>query len=173
MKRAAAAIAAIAIGTAAVTSPSIGATTWKEIVAGLERSAKGTVLGMTRWPVEASKPTYYVDADTFELNVHPFAGWTFPVRVRVMNANAPEKKGECSRESELSALATKLTKELLSTPGAKIELSSLGGFDRYDRYLATVTVNGSDLGEELVDAGLARPWTEKYEGQTKQFWCQS
>lgn len=171
MKRAAAAIAAIAIGSAAVTGPGIAATAWEELVASLEQSAKGTVLGMTRWAIDASTPTHYVDADTFELPVHPFKGWTFSLRVRVQNANAPEKKGNCSHETELAALATELTKELLSERGAKIQLSSLGGFDRYGRYLATVTVNGNDLGEELVDAGLARPWTEKYEGQTKQFWC--
>ena len=62
-------------------------------------------------------------------------------------------------------------KAIFSDPSAKIALSVLGGFDDYSRYLAAVTVNEQDLGEMLVDAGLARPWTDNYEGQTKDFWC--
>ena len=140
-----------------------------------QRDAAGNILNSVKLPVPASKPTHYVDADTFDLPTHPFIGWTVPVRIRVSNVNAPETRGAkattCDREKQLAAQATAMTAALLNDPGAVIELSSVDGFDRNDRYLATVTVNGKDLGEMLVEVGLARVWTEKYEGQTKSYWC--
>ena len=34
-------------------------------------------------------------------------------------------------------------------------------------------VDGEDLGEMLVNAGLARVWTKDYQGQTKMYWCEN
>jgi micrococcal nuclease len=136
------------------------------------RDLAGVVLAYTGERVAASAPTYYVDADTFDLPLHPFKGWTVPVRIRLMNVNAPETRSpKCAREKQLAAEAKMRVKAIMDKPGAKIELSTLGGYDEYDRYLATVTIDGNDLGETLVDAGLARVWTEKHQGQTKDYWC--
>lgn len=136
------------------------------------RDLVGVVFAYTGERVPAAEPYYYVDADTFDLQTKPFPNWSVPLRIRLMNVNTPEvRASKCPREKELANKATAFVKSALSKPGAKIELSSLGGFDDYNRYLATVTVDGEDLGEMLVDAGLARVWTDKYEGQTKMYWC--
>ena len=152
--------------------PAQAATQAERLEEARKRDTIGVILSQMRGAVPAGNPVRYVDADTFDLPIHPYDGWTIPVRIRLINANAPETRSpKCAREKALAGEATAMVKKLLSDPGAKIELSVLGGFDEYDRYLAAVTVNGNDLGETLVDAGLARVWTEEYQGQTKQYWC--
>jgi endonuclease YncB( thermonuclease family) len=42
-----------------------------------------------------------------------------------------------------------------------------GKLDRYGRTLASVTVNGRDVGEILIGEGLARP----YQGGRRGSWC--
>lgn len=136
------------------------------------RDLIGVILAQHVGPVPAGAPTHFVDGDTFDLPLRPFKGWTTPVRIRLINANTPETRSpKCPEEKSLGLLATAKTKSLLSAPNARIALSVLGGFDDYDRYLAAVTVNEVDLGEILVDAGLARVWTDDYEGQSKDYWC--
>ncbi len=137
------------------------------------RDLVGVVMAYTGERVPAEAPFYYVDADTFDLQTKPFKNWSVPLRIRLMNVNTPEvRTPKCPYEKQLANKATDFVKSALSKPGAVIELSTLGGFDDYNRYLATVTVDGKDLGEMLVDAGLARVWTDKYEGQTKMYWCE-
>lgn len=136
------------------------------------RDLAGVIMAMTGERVPASAPTYYVDADTFDVKARPFPGWEIPLRIRLRNVNAPEMGSRrCAKEKQLAAEAKARVKAIMDEPGAKIELTSLGYFDQYNRYLATVAVNGEDLGETLVDAGLARVWTDKYEGQGKDYWC--
>lgn len=38
--------------------------------------------------------------------------------------------------------------------------------DRYGRTLATIEVNGRDVGKIMIAEGLARPWTGK-----RRSWC--
>ena len=138
------------------------------------RDLLGVVFAYTGERVPAEAPYYYVDADTFDITTKPFKGWQVPLRIRLRNVNTPEvRTPKCAYEKELANKATAFVKSVLSKPGAVIELTSLGGFDDYNRYLATVTVDGHDLGEMLVDAGLARVWTVDYQGQTKMYWCEA
>jgi endonuclease YncB( thermonuclease family) len=123
--------------------------------------------------VQASQPTYYVDADTFDIPTHIAKGWTVPVRVRLKNVNAPELKSfKCPKERDLALQSLAFVKQVMGAADAKIMLTEKAGNDRYDRYLATVSVNGMDLGQMLIKAGLARPWTETHEGQTAMYWCE-
>lgn len=126
--------------------------------------------------VSASKPTYFVDADTFDIPTHIANGWTVPVRLRLKNVNAPESyRPKCKRERELAAQAVAFVTEALSKPGAEIRLTEKEGNDDYARYLGQITVNGKDLGQMLLehDPPLARPWTEAHEGQTAMYWCEN
>jgi endonuclease YncB( thermonuclease family) len=176
MIAAAATFSAISYPTTAANAA--GKTELRELPAGQSivslRDLTGVVLASTGERVPAKSPHYYVDGDTFDLVVSPFPRWEVPLRVRLMNVNTPETRSpKCAGEKELARQATAFVKATMSKPGAVIELSTLGGYDEFNRYLATVTVDGEDLGEMLVDRGLARPWTEKHEGQTKMYWCQS
>ena len=190
------ALTAIPILTAAVCWTAIGSPSLAEAASDLRGGGKPNLQDLAAQvmvyapdTIRAEPPYHYVDADTFELVTAPFAVppeqdirrrtpnsrnfWRVPLRIRVSNINAPETlKPQCAREGELAAKAAAYTKELLSAPGTVIEITNLQGYDDKGRYLATVRVNGEDLGGLLVAAGLARAWTKNYEGQTKMYWCQ-
>lgn len=137
-----------------------------------DRDILGVVMAIGPEVVQASAPFYFVDADTFDVEVTPKKRWQFPLRVRVKNINAPESRNyKCEREKELARQAKAFVVKTLSTPGASIQLTDMDGFDDYGRYLAQIRVNGADLGEMLIKEGLARRWTDEYEGQGKDYWC--
>ena len=66
-------------------------------------------------------------------------------------------------ERQLAQRATNRLIELLNGGEATIETF---GKDRYGRTLATLMVDGVDVGETLVAEGLARHWPDGPE-----FWC--
>lgn len=74
-------------------------------------------------------------------------------RVRVVGVDTPELRGQCERERELAQQAHTFTRRFLR--GAVVEVVLLGK-DRYSRYLARVSVEGRDLAEALIAAGLGR-----------------
>jgi micrococcal nuclease len=87
--------------------------------------------------------------------------------VRIANIDTPEMppKAKCQREAEL-ALQVRLTLAL-AIEGKTVELVTEKRLrDRYGRLLARVYFDGKDMGEELVTAGMARPWTGR-----RQPWC--
>lgn len=138
-----------------------------------DRDLIGVIMAYAPDTVPVSAPYYYVDGDTFDLVARPKKRWEIPIRVRVKNVNTPETRGyKCGREKELAKQAKEFVQATLSKQGALIQITDLEGFDDYGRYLAKVEVDGKDLGKLLVDAGLGRLWTEHYEGQTKDYWCQ-
>lgn len=98
-----------------------------------------------------------VDGDT---------AWIGGQDVRVANIDAPETHpSRCAREAELGQAATERLHDLLNS-GAVTMTSIDRDTDVYGRKLRNVAVNGKDVGETLVSAGLARPW----EGHRRP-WC--
>jgi len=95
------------------------------------------------------------DGDTFVQNGE---------KIRVMNIDAPEiHPCHCQLECDLGYRAKEYVERFLSGP---IVLERASRVDKYGRTLARVSVDGVDLGEALIAAGLARPW----EGRRKP-WC--
>lgn len=88
------------------------------------------------------------------------------VRARLMGFDTPEThRPGCAREALLGQEATRRLRALLAAPGGiTIEL---GGWDRYERRLITIAVNGRDVGETLIAEGLALPYRR---GQRPD-WC--
>jgi len=88
--------------------------------------------------------------------------------VRIVNVDTPElgAHARCPAEAELAERARRFTAEQLA--GSKIEIrpDPKRPRDRYGRTLARVVVDGIDLGEALVAAGLAREWDGK-----RRPWC--
>ena len=162
-----------AVALSAATAPA--ATRPRELPAGMtkaDRDILGVVMAMGPEVVPASAPFYIVDGDTFDVLIRPKKRWELPLRIRVKNVNTPETRNyKCARERNLARQAKEFVTAELMKPGAEIVLTDLDGFDDNGRYLAQVQVNGADLGEMLIKEGLARRWTEVYEGQTKDFWC--
>jgi len=83
--------------------------------------------------------------------------------VRIFNIDAPEIEGQCAYESDLALQSKNRLAELLN--GQQIEILRQGT-DRYGRTLAAIRVEGRDVGDILVDEGLARTWAGRREP-----WC--
>lgn len=100
-----------------------------------------------------------VDGDTFVC---------FGERIRLENIDAPELHAQCERELD-AANAAKLFAQLALDRSMRIEVVVFERRpkDRYGRTLAKVLVDGADLGELIVAAGLARP----YHGERRKSWC--
>ncbi len=94
------------------------------------------------------------DGDTFQ------AACPEPVTVRIANIDAPEREA-CPRDAARSAdtLAALLT--------GTITLQPLY-LDRWDRTVATVTAQGRDVGQAMLDAGAAKEWPFTNKGRQKE-----
>jgi endonuclease YncB( thermonuclease family) len=98
-----------------------------------------------------------VDGDTI---------WLQGQNIRVADIDAPEThEYGCEEEKALGDRATARLQELLN--GGAITLGSIDrDEDKYGRQLRLVQVNGTSVGDTLVNEGLAR----SYEGHRRP-WC--
>ena len=99
-----------------------------------------------------------VDGDTF---------WFQGQKIRIAGIDTPETHpARCAEEAARGEAATQRLLVLLNA-GAFSLHSIDRDTDRYGRLLRTVTRGGRDLGEVLIDEGLARP----YAGGMRAGWC--
>lgn len=102
-----------------------------------------------------TRVTYVFDGDTFQMGGQ---------RIRIANIDAPEThEYRCAAELALGNRATEKLRALLSS--GTITLNG-EGHDQYGRDLGTVRVNGQDVGELMIAAGLAREY-----GSGRRSWC--
>jgi micrococcal nuclease len=98
-----------------------------------------------------------VDGDTF---------WIGGEKVRIAGIDAPETHpSRCAEEARLGNAATDKLHELLNS-GAVTVTSIDRDRDVYGRLLRNVAVNGADVGEAMVSAGVAREY-----GNGRRPWC--
>ncbi|EKF43949.1 nuclease (SNase-like) protein [Nitratireductor indicus C115] len=95
-----------------------------------------------------------VDGDTIWINREKF---------RLEGFNAPEMNGSCDRERRLAVQARDELRRALNGHRFTIERN---GQDRYGRTLATIRVEGRDVGQGLIRKGLAHEWRG-----FKENWC--
>jgi micrococcal nuclease len=106
--------------------------------------------------IGATGKLYVIDGDTFGIGEH---------RIRIANIDAPETHPpRCLDEARLGLAATQRLNELLAS--GTVTMSG-AGHDRYGRELRYVQVDGQDVGEAMIAAGLAR----SYAGGKRQGWC--
>lgn len=111
-------------------------------------------------PKQRNTPTKtcIVDGDTIWLNGQ---------NLRMRDYDTPEPSTAiCGGAAEV-ALAKKATarlQELLNSNPWTVETF---GRDRHGRILATIRINGTDVGDILINEGLARRWPDGHE-----WWCQ-
>lgn len=102
-----------------------------------------------------------IDGDTITLDRE---------RIRIANIDAPEiGNPKCDAELRLGHVAKRRLEELLGSGRITIHRGDPKDgrmTDRYGRTLATVTVDGRDVGRILVAEDLARPWTGR-----RRSWC--
>jgi len=116
--------------------------------------------------VTVDEVTSIYDADTFRVNIKgwpPIIGLRVPIRI--LGVDAPELRGKCDIEKDLARKARQHTVAALRA-GKVIELHDMRR-DKYFRILARVTIDGMDLGKDLIKQSLAVP----YDGGTKPNWC--
>ncbi len=108
-----------------------------------------------------------VDGDTFDAELHPLPDTTRRVRVRVMDLDTPELRGQCAKEREM-ARAAKLRAAELLVGRLRLEVPEARAFDKFGRLLAKVRLeDGRYLAGVLIREGLGRPWTGRREP-----WCE-
>jgi endonuclease YncB( thermonuclease family) len=86
-------------------------------------------------------------------------------RVRLANADTPEIEGRCPAEIKQAMMARDYTRSMVV--GQVVTLTAVQP-DKYRKRIdAYVSIGGRDLGDALIAAGLARP----YSGGRRGGWC--
>lgn len=109
----------------------------------------------------ASLAIQVVDGDTL---------WIDREKVRIANIDAPEThEPKCDAERRLGLVAKRRLEILLKSGTVTWKRGDPKDGrlkDRRGRTLATIAIDGRDVGELLIAENLARPWTGK-----RQPWC--
>lgn len=111
-------------------------------------------------PTQPAQVVRIIDGDTFA-----YGGET----VRIENIDAPEKspRALCLAEARLAVIAEKELGEVMGSEWGASPVIERTGTDRYGRVLAKVRLaSGDDVGEAMIAAGLAEPWTGR-----RADWC--
>ena len=108
---------------------------------------------------------YDGDTITFNLpNLHPLIGKK--IRVRLNGIDTPEIKGKCDKEKYDAEQAREMVEDILKD-AEKITLKNMQR-GNYFRIASDVLVDGENLGDILIEAGIA----VKYDGGMKTHkWC--
>jgi micrococcal nuclease len=104
---------------------------------------------------------WVTDGDTFRLESGE--------RIRIARIDAPEThrdQARCAGEVALGLQAKDRAKTLLA--GRAVTFHRVGR--SYNRTVATVNLDGRDVGTELVRLGIAAWWPR---GRTKPSWCEN
>ena len=121
-----------------------------------------------------------IDGDTLEVRVHIWLGQDLNIRVRLAGIDAPELKGKCDREKDLARRARAYLLARLDPADSGVGAKAGAGAGeirlrevRYGKFAGRVlarveTLDGTDLGQDLIAAGLARP----YDGRRRASWCE-
>ena len=107
-----------------------------------------------------------IDGDTVVVDAHPWPGWTLRVSVRLAGIDAPEKRSRCAAEAAGAARAEARLVELLAR-GPLVLVDPVHG--RFaGRVVPALRVGVLDLGQVLLDEGLARPYSGR---GPRESWC--
>jgi micrococcal nuclease len=77
-----------------------------------------------------------------------------PDEWRIANIDAPQIENTCDGEAKLGVLAQAKLAEFLAQ--GEMEIRPTGQFDLHHRKMALVRINGEDVGEKMLAAGLAQ-----------------
>ncbi len=108
--------------------------------------------------VIASGEIYVIDGDTIDIA---------DVRYRLIGFDTPETyRPECDSERQRGDQATARLRALIDV-ASEVALNVQQNRDKYGRWLATLEIDGRDVGDILIGEGLAR----RYNGGKRQRWC--
>ena len=111
---------------------------------------------------------HVVDGDTVKVNLPTLPSKLNPISVRILGIDTPEKGelAKCKKERELAEKATAFSQQAFSH-GKNIQFINVKGWDKYHRILAEIIIDGKNLGNLLIQNGLAR----EYKGGKRAGWC--
>ena len=104
------------------------------------------------------------DGDTMTVDARPWPGQTNRVSVRVNGVDTPEIRGKCQGEKDQAVAARDFVRARVKG-GVRLRNVHLGKYA--GRVVADVEINGQNLADLLVAAGLAR----RYDGGKRAGWC--
>lgn len=109
-----------------------------------------------------------IDGDTVELNVRVWPQLTQRIKLRLDGVNTPQKRGrgvsDC--EKEAGQKATNFTQKWLPV-GEIVTLKQVRLGKYAGRALGQIWKGGASLGDALIKAGHAKPYT----GGKREPWC--
>lgn len=115
--------------------------------------------------VRVSKVMSIYDGDTFKVTISSWPSIAGDnIGVRVKGIDCPEMRDKDKTIKERAQQAKQYTVKRLRE-GKVIWLKNIQR-DKYFRILADVEIDGKDLGKELIEKSLAKP----YDGGTKEGW---
>jgi endonuclease YncB( thermonuclease family) len=107
-------------------------------------------------PISPTGNLYIIDGDTFAIGKE---------RIRIAGMDAPETHPpRCMREAQLGLAAAAKLEQLLESGTVTMGPATR---DKYGRELRQVFVDGVDVAQTMIAAGLA----SSYEGKKRQSWC--
>jgi endonuclease YncB( thermonuclease family) len=112
--------------------------------------------------------TRVIDGDTLATRFPSLPKPLREVHIRLAHVDTPESGdlARCRAERQMAARATKFTRDAVKA--AKSILVEPLGWDKYGgRFDAVVYLDGTSLGQMLLDAKLAVP----YDGGRRRNWC--
>lgn len=112
------------------------------------------------------KVTRVLDGDTVEISGELWPGITVLSKVRFVGVNAPELHGGKPCEKAAAQLAKKFVDVWVTARTEPIVLIVFGT-DKYGRLLGQLVSGKQDIANDLLAAGLARP----YKGEARKAWC--
>lgn len=126
----------------------------------------GTAIAMLATPLKASAPSqnggqiaWVIDGDTFRLKSGE--------RIRIAGIDAPEtQRGQAKCRAEIVAGEGAKRRAIALLKWRTVTFVRVGR--SYNRTVASVRLDGRDLGATLVGLGIARPWLR---GRPKPDWC--
>jgi endonuclease YncB( thermonuclease family) len=83
-------------------------------------------------------------------------------RIRLRGIDAPEMEQRCSRAGRSYACGETARQALIDLVSGKTVRCRAAGRDRYQRILARCTVNGNDIGTQMVESGWAVSYGRDY-----------
>lgn len=129
----------------------------------------GSMAAAQQGPLYEWAVTRIIDGDTVEIEAPYLPAPLRPVlSIRVYGVDTPEKgwRGQCDKEKELGAAATKFTTDLVND--ADTIMVEIRGWDKFGgRVLGDLWIDGKSLTAMLIENGYAR----EYYGDAKQSWC--
>ena len=110
-----------------------------------------------------------IDGDTVRLSIEVWPDLFVETSIRVDGIDTPEKGGRAKCESERRAaeVTTQYTVDFMAL-SEQIVVSEVKHGKFAGRMLGRISVDGVDLGQVLVAAGLAR----EYQGGARATWCE-